>query len=136
VVTSMPLSPFLGAVAIPDAQIAVARKNMHVRPRVVNRQFCSQSWKAPTMGADGTSPKTCITTVDMAIDNGLNTGVTHRNVTKFTGPWVAKRKNSPIAKRGIKTAKLVDKNANRHIVAPNAVDTASSLKPFLIVDPK
>jgi hypothetical protein len=29
----------------------------------------------------------CIRTVDMAIDNGLNTGVTLCNVTKFTGPW-------------------------------------------------
>jgi hypothetical protein len=39
---------------------------------------------------------------------------------------VAKRKNSPIAKRGIKTAKLLDKNANRHPVAPKAIDTVSS----------
>jgi hypothetical protein len=39
---------------------------------------------------------------------------------------VAKRKNSPIAKRGIKTAKLLDKNTNRCPVAPKARDTASS----------
>jgi hypothetical protein len=50
------------------------------------RATMQDTWKAPTIGADGTSPKTCITTVDIAIDNGLNTGVTHRNVTKFTGP--------------------------------------------------
>ncbi len=43
------------------------------------------TWRAPTMGADGTSPKMCIRTVDMAIDNGLNTRESLRNVTKFTG---------------------------------------------------
>jgi hypothetical protein len=49
------------------------------------RATMQDTWRAPTMGADGTSPKMCIRTVDMAIDNGLNTRESLRNVTKFTG---------------------------------------------------
>jgi hypothetical protein len=41
---------------------------------------------APTIGADGTSPKTCIQTVDMAMAKACRLGLTLLRETKFTGP--------------------------------------------------
>lgn len=45
-----------------------------------------QTWITPTSGEEGTSPKTWIATVDIAIDNGLKLGLTVCRHTKFTGP--------------------------------------------------
>ena len=40
------------------------------------KKIWRHTWRIPTSGEEGTSPKMCIATVDIAIDNGLKLGLT------------------------------------------------------------
>lgn len=73
-------------VDLTNPQMAAARKNMDVRIRVVMHQFWTQSWKSPTIGPEGTSPKMCTQTVDIAKAKACRLGLTLGREARLTGP--------------------------------------------------
>lgn len=116
-----------------------------------------RTWKTPTRGEEGTSPKMWIETVEIAIDKGLKLGLTQCKHTKFTGPciqnlqnvkiyseiiyiyiwkhlrqkkftWVAKTSSSPIEKRAMKTYRFLKQKAAKQNIAPKKVAAERSCK--------